>query len=949
MKEHAAKAMKQAAYINQSQGKGGTPPPYPSTMMSRERQIRENYEFLKKHIHDAPVTPMMPSIWEGVLAKIDASLTGVPNAAELLQQTKEELEQDYDKNLRKFMVAQVLKKPNVRGVSQETIPKDEIGLDFSSPWRPEFLSAHSQITTNLNIVHPTMQSVLALCEKLSTMLLVDLSDLKTKGAIDCENLRNTAIVECEKSEDKVMNTWFPEVASVFYDNKTLASIKNTVSFYESVDTLISVNLKTLIRHSFNSWIELFDDIHTTPVFKLQLVLDEDQMQFYPSLEELQDAIVSVVHIIADSLQKVPKMHGWITVGEAAGYVSVATEKALLDRNIKHLIERFQRNLDEPKQELESYSKYRFLINGEAEASVKSFIDSEHSLEDYIQEIEKFKLLYSELSGLTSSVYFNMIELNCRDLRDGLVKRAQDFADHLLSHLAQIHRTTNERIQLEYEAVKIRALTEPADSLEIMDLIDYMEKAKKELIPSLMAQVEESHSRLLYLLEVFTFRMEEVELNKAVLMWPKQIPPIFDENEMIILKAKDRGEQVLKRRRENVILDLEKCARRVDEFAEYADPESMFQYCKDVQQVQKRLLDIQDHIAAVNKEEELFNAEISTFSELGQIQLRVEPYQKLFTISLKWQRSEKKWMDGGFLDLDAEQIDAEVDEFWREFFKVYKIFQQQQKAKEKERGPKSVRRSIAAGAEEEDGSSLAAMRICNTVQNQIKEFKTYLPIISTLCNPGIRPRHWQKMSEIIGFDITPDMGTSLRKVLKYDLSSHMEEFEAISAGASKEFSLEKAMHKMEEDWESIQFNTTSYRDTGVSILSAVDEIQTTLDDQIVRTQTMRGSPFIKPFEAQIKAWEERLLGMQETIDEWLKVQAQWLYLEPIFSSEDIMQQMPEEGRLFQQVDKHWKEVMKHTVKDPKVRNIVKQNIWYICTTLLSGSQGSFYARPSSETS
>jgi dynein heavy chain len=41
-----------------------------------------------------------------------------------------------------------------------------------------------------------------------------------------------------------------------------------------------------------------------------------------------------------------------------------------------------------------------------------------------------------------------------------------------------------------------------------------------------------------------------------------------------------------------------------------------------------------------------------------------------------------------------------------------------------------------------------------------------------------------MSEIIGFDITPDMGTSLRKVLKYDLSSHMEEFEAISAGASK---------------------------------------------------------------------------------------------------------------------------------------------------------------------
>ena len=65
---------------------------------------------------------------------------------------------------------------------------------------------------------------------------------------------------------------------------------------------------------------------------------------------------------------------------------------------------------------------------------------------------------------------------------------------------------------------------------------------------------------------------------------------------------------------------------------------------------------------------------------------------------------------------------------------------------------------------------------------------------------------------------------------------MTQLEEISESATKEFNIESILNKMYADWEEIYAEVKPWKSTGTFTVSgsAVEEIQTLLDDQLVKT-------------------------------------------------------------------------------------------------------------------
>lgn len=156
-------------------------------------------------------------------------------------------------------------------------------------------------------------------------------------------------------------------------------------------------------------------------------------------------------------------------------------------------------------------------------------------------------------------------------------------------------------------------------------------------------------------------------------------------------------------------------------------------------------------------------------------------------------------------------------------------------------------------------------------------------------------------------------TTLSELLDLQLHKFEDEVKNIVDKSVKEMAMEKVLNDLKMNWKAMAFETETHERTRLKVIRVSEEILEALEENQVQLQNMMSSKFIGYFLEQVSNWQNQLSNADQVISSWMEVQRKWMYLESIFiGSEDIRNQLPEEAKRFEAVDKAFKMLLSEIV-------------------------------------
>ncbi|KAJ8259834.1 hypothetical protein GJAV_G00174010 [Gymnothorax javanicus] len=631
-----------------------------------------------------------------------------------------------------------------------------------------------------------------------------------------------------------------------------------------------------------------------PMFLVDLVLDKTGVRYSTPLENFVSTIISLFDKGIMVTHNLPQLDKFVMKQVFISGTPQLQSVSLWEPAVVEIREKIRTALRQATVPLKAYAReyerHLEVHNSDIATYVSAHSKPDQTPQELKEEVdhhlrEKYNLDHT----LPSSIVIGPFLVSVESTRQSLSSKRRALANAALERFALKLRQQVDEACVEYKAISVKLFGKSSSIEELTEKRDWM-----KLIPELVKSQEEFISKVVTdyeLLDDFFYHLSDADFAAkwTAIGWPHKLLTQIEAVKVQHEEDQERFQVIQQVDQTNLQERLDSLQMLVAGFSVHTDIERAHEIANEVRRISKQLNESLGLAQLYNNRERLFGTPITNYDKLQTMVRDFQPYRDLWTTSSDWIRWHEGWMNDALSVIDPEQLERNVSETFRTMHKCCKHFKE------------------IAGC----------LDVATHVKEKVEEFQPYIPLIQGLRNPGMRGRHWDELSQRISMNVRPKANFTLARCLEMGLQDHVKHIAAVAEIAGKEYAIEQALDKMESEWSSVEFDVIPYKETGTHILKSPDEASQLLDDHIVMTQSMSFSPYKKQFEERISTWENKLRLTQDVIEEWLTCQRSWLYLEPIFSSDDINRQLPLEATRYQTMERTWRKVMRNAFENKQV--------------------------------
>lgn len=837
----------------------------------------------------------------------------------------DEVRDMYVENMRDFVVRSILsckvyRREHVEecdvlaGLPRHVVEKDE------TRDRAIFPRRRNSFAKRYFLSHPIIGHVVNTAYRLLPAVICDFRRYHELGMLTLCRFQDVILRDIKRGASVISNQFYTETCKAVQRSKELrgVSAERLSQFMRCLTNVFVQQILSVMMRSIDHIIDTMRDGRFCPQIEFQLICENDQLVTKPDVEEILSTYRNIIRNIEGVAQDLMPLEEWLNVRAKERYMKIALPDWFVERSHRNL----QEILDAlflPVNEHVALISVEFsdICAPSAKNRILSLTSEQPNFDAYFEHVCRYNEYLGKTNSMLSNLYYNVGKLGQGDAKESLRRICCNVINLLTTKLVKYHRDFNRSICSDFEALRSTALDIPRDANSLIQLGEHMSRASKVLMKEQEQKIRESIYMLSKLLEITVLSDEHIELNRTTINWLHDIQPVFAQNNTLCEGMKSELEEDLQRRINALNAEVDAMFPQLVILDDMDDVSKVGEYVEHYKDLIKRYNRIDDEMQVINSEEKLFKFPETEFPKIIELKETIMPFHKLICIIHQWRRDNSVWLNGPFECLDASVIEKKTVNYFDEITDMSKTM----KSRIKMDATANKSYKFSGIADDPDPMQQPSpLKLCWQALNNVNEFKVYVPLAVCMCNPALNARHWKEMSAICDFDLTPNAGTTLRKMIDMNLMDNIDKYKAISLGANKELRLQRQLAEMIKEWEPISFEMSSDAESGMVSFKHANDIETLLSEHLIKIEEMRASHFVKPILSELIDFHAVLARIQETLDQWTRVQHRKLYLGPIFSYPKIETRLSQEASLYLEGTNVLLNINNRFMENPNLREV-----------------------------